>query len=303
MRLLVTGAFGYRPDQLNMLESLGVDLSFQQDENGGMIVPPEEIDAVVCNGLFLHHDIDMFSRLKYIQLTSAGLDRVPVRKINDRNIVLHNARGVYSIPMAEWAVCKVLDLYKATAEFSAAQGSCRWVKNRSLREIYETKVAIVGAGSVGREVARRFHAFGAEVTGFDLYTDPVESFDRMCLIGELSKVVSQFDILILTAPLTEQTYHLVGHEIVSGLKFGAVLVNIARGALIDEVAMCGILQERSDVHAVLDVFETEPLPDDHPLWTLPNVTVSPHNSFVSNGNNERMFAVIYQNLKRFLEKQ
>lgn len=303
MKLLVTGAFDYQRDQLEALENLGIDLFFQRDESGSMTISPKEIDAVVCNGLFLHHNIDTFTRLRYIQLTSAGLERVPLKKINNRNIVLHNARGVYSIPMAEWAVCKVLDLYKGTVGFSAAQSACRWEKNRTLREINGTQVAVVGAGSVGREVAKRFHAFGADVTGFDIYTDLVEGFERIRPVGELPEAVPQFDILILTAPLTENTYHLVGYEILSALKSGAVLVNIARGALIDEAAMFVILKERSDVYAVLDVFETEPLPGDHPLWTLPNVTVSPHNSFVSEGNNKRMFTVIYENLKSYLEKR
>lgn len=303
MKLLVTRAFGYKPSQLEALESLGLELYFQQNESDTMSLSPEQIDGVVCNGLFLYHDIDGFTRLKYIQLTSAGLDRVPLEKIKERAIVLHNAGGVYSVPIAEWALCKVLDLYKATAGFASAQKACQWKKNRSLREIDGTKVAIVGAGNVGREAARRFRALGAEVTGFDIHTHPVDGFDHMRLTAELPGTVSGFDVLMLTAPLTEETYHLVGREVLSGMKPGAVLINTARGALIDEAALCEILRERSDIYAALDVFETEPLPEDSPLWKLPNVAVSPHNSFVGDGNNDRMFTVIYENLKRYLEKQ
>ena len=304
MKLLVTGAFNYRPKQIEALQSLGIELFFLQHEQEPMTeITPEEVDAVVCNGLFLYHDIDRFTRLRYIQLTSAGLDRVPVQALNNPDIVLHNARGVYAIPMAEWAMCKVLDIYKATAGFQSTQQAREWKKERGLREVNGTKIAIIGAGNVGSEVAKRFQVFGAEVIGFDIHTQPTEGFDHMYLINGLPGLVAKFDTLILTAPLTEQTYHLIGYDILSDMKQGAILINIARGALIDEKAMYKILKERSDIHAVLDVFETEPLPNDNLLWGLPNVTISPHNSFVSVGNNERMFAVIYDNLKKFIEEQ
>ena len=106
--------------------------------------------------------------------------------------------------------------------------------------------------------------------------------------------------MILTAPLTEQTFHLVGRELLHRMKYRALLINIARGALIDEEALGNVLGEREDLKAVLDVFETEPLPVDSPLWELPNVTLSPHNSFVSDGNNDRMFALIYENLTNYI---
>ena len=304
MKLLVTGAFNYRPKHIEALQSLGIELFFLQHEQEPMTeITPEEVDAVVCNGLFLYHDIDRFTRLRYIQLTSAGLDRVPVQALNNPDIVLHNARGVYAIPMAEWAMCKVLDIYKATAGFQSTQQAREWKKERGLREVNGTKIAIIGAGNVGSEVAKRFQVFGAEVIGFDIHTQPTEGFDHMYLINGLPGLVAKFDTLILTATLTEQTYHLIGYDILSDMKQGAILINIARGALIDEKAMYKILKERSDIHAVLDVFETEPLPNDNLLWGLPNVTISPHNSFVSVGNNERMFAVIYDNLKKFIEEQ
>lgn len=304
MRLLVTGAFGYRPKQIEALKSLGIELFFLQHEQEAMtVIAPEEVDAVVCNGLFLYHDIERFTQLRYIQLTSAGLDRVPAQAINNPDIVLHNAKGVYAIPMAEWAVCKVLDIYKATAGFQATQQARAWEKGTQAARGDGTKIAIIGAGNVGSEVAKRFQVFGAEIVGFDIHTHPVEGFDRIRLIDELPGLVTEFDTLILTAPLTEQTYHLIGYDLLSDMKQGAILINIARGALIDEKAMYKILKERNDIHAALDVFEKEPLPADNPLWKLPNVTVSPHNSFVSAGNNERMFAVIYENLKKFIEKQ
>lgn len=303
MNLLLTGCFKYSNEQMEALRSLGYSVFFMQQEREELPLDAAEVDATVCNGLFLSHDIDTFSRLKLIQLTSAGLDRVPVDKIKTRGIELYNARGVYSVPMAEWAVFRVLEHYKQGWFFREEQQAGRWTKHRGLGEVYGIKVAVVGAGSVGQEVAKRFRAFGAETTGFDIHTNDTEGFDHMALTETLCERVGEFDVMVVTAPLLPSTRGLISREVLSSMKEGAVLVNIARGALIDEQAMCEVLSERKDLFAALDVFETEPLAKESPLWKMENVAVSPHNSFVSNGNNARMFALILQNLKNFIERK
>lgn len=302
MNLLLTGCFKYTGEQMEALRSLGYTVYFMQQEKEELPLDAAEVDATVCNGLFLSHDIDNFSRLKLIQLTSAGFDRVPVDKIKERGIELYNARGVYSTPMAEWAVFRVLEHYKQGWFFRKEQEEGRWTKHRGLREVAGIKVAVVGAGNVGQEVAKRFQAFGAETTGFDIHTNETEGFDQMALTETLCERVGEFDVVVITAPLLPSTRGLISCKVLSSMKEGAVLVNIARGGLIDEKAMCAVLAERKELFAALDVFETEPLAEDSPLWNLENVAVSPHNSFVSDGNNARMFAVIYNNLKNYLER-
>ena len=108
MNLLLTGCFKYSEEQMQALRSLGYTIYFMQQEKKDLPLEASEVDATVCNGLFLSHDIAKFARLKFIQLTSAGFDRVPVEKIKERGIELYNARGVYSTPMAEWAIFRVL---------------------------------------------------------------------------------------------------------------------------------------------------------------------------------------------------
>lgn len=300
MNLLLTGCFKYSDEQVEMLRSLGFSISFIQQETSEIPFPVSEINATVCNGLFLSHNIDDFSNLKFIQLTSAGFDRVPVDKIKSRKIKLYNARGVYSTPMAEWAVFRVLEHYKQGWFFRREQDAGQWIKHRGLREIAGTNVAVIGAGNVGQETAKRFRAFGASTTGFDIHTDKTLGFDRMVLTDTLKELVGEFDIVIVTAPLLPSTRGIISRDILSAMKSNAMIVNIARGGLIDEQAMCEVLTERKDLFAALDVFETEPLVQDSPLWKLENVAISPHNSFVSEGNNRRMFNVIYNNLKDFI---
>lgn len=302
MNLLLTGCYKYTDKDFEQLRSLGYKIFFMQQEKEELPLPASDINATVCNGLFLSHEIDLFTNLKYIQLTSAGFDRVPVDKIKEKGIYLFNAKGVYSTPMAEWAVFRVLEHYKQGWFFKQEQTAGCWTKHRGLREIAGTKIAIVGAGNVGQEVAKRFQAFGATTTGFDIHTNQTQYFNSMELTSTLIKHISEFDVLIITAPLLPTTHHLISRNVLMNMKENAVLVNIARGGLIDEKAMSEVLTSRKDLFAALDVFETEPLVENSSLWKLENVALSPHNSFVSDGNNVRMFELIYSNLKNYITK-
>ena len=298
MNLLLTGCFNYNDSQLAQLADLGYTIHFMQQERGPLPLPAAEVDATVCNGLFLNHSIDEFTRLKFIQLTSAGLDRVPVETIRRRGIIVHNARGVYSAPMAEWAVFRILEHYKHAADFRQNQIECRWEKIRTIRELTDAKVAIIGAGNVGTEVAKRLEPFGCTIVGFDIHTNPQLHFAEIRQIERMVSTIGEFDIIILTAPLTPQTKGLVSANILRELRPNAMIVNIARGGLVDEQALIQTLCERPDIFAALDVFVDEPLATSSPLWQLPNVAISPHNSFVGHANDSRMFALIQRNLSQ-----
>lgn len=302
MRILLTGAFAYTKEQIAQIESLGGNTVFMQQEADTLPVKAGDVDATVCNGLFLHHNIKEFENLKYIQLTSAGFDRVPLEETKRRGITINNARGVYSIPMAEWAMGRILEYYKHFKGFYFSQKKKEWNKDRGIKEINGTKSAIIGAGNIGQEVAKRLSAFGSSVTGYDVILGERPYFDSVHHVNVLSSEIGNYDIVVLTAPYTPETHHIISKEILQSLKNNAMLVNIARGGLIDTESMCSVLKARPDLYAALDVFETEPLPAESPLWDLENVALSPHNSFVSDGNNKRMFDVIFNNLKEYLNR-
>lgn len=302
MKILLTGAFAYTKEQIAQIESLGMNSVFMQQEADTLPVKAGDVDATVCNGLFLHHNIEEFENLKYIQLTSAGFDRVPLEEIKQRGITINNARGVYSIPMAEWAMGRILEHYKHFKGFNLSQKKKEWNKDRGIKEIYGTKSAIIGAGNIGQEVAKRLSAFGSSVTGYDVIMGERPYFDSVHHVNTLSSEIGDYDIVVLTAPYTPETHHIISKEILQSLTNNAILVNIARGGLVDTDALFSVMQSRSDLFAALDVFETEPLPPESPLWNLENVALSPHNSFVSDGNNKRMFDVIYNNLKEYLNR-
>ena len=298
MNLLVTGAWQGAKDGIEQLKMLGHQVQFLQFEKDELPCSYECVEGVICNGLFLSHPIERFTHLKYIQLTSAGFDRVDMQYVKRHNIEIHNARGVYSIPMAEFAIFGVLELYKQGKFFQQNQVEKQWEKRRNLSELFGKQVCIAGCGSVGTECAKRFSAFGCRITGVDLYPREDETYEKMVGIENLSEVLSKSDIVILTLPLTEETRYLMNEEKFSQMKDGAILVNIARGAVVATEALKREMPRLGG--AVLDVFEEEPLGEDSPLWEMEKVIVTPHNSFVGDGNARRLAGVIYENIRREL---
>ena len=282
MNLLVTGAWQGAKDGIEQLKMLGHQVQFLQFEKDELPCSYEWVEGVICNGLFLSHPIERFTHLKYIQLTSAGFDRVDMQYVKRHNIEIHNARGVYSIPMAEFAIFGVLELYKQGKFFQQNQVEKQWEKRRNLSELFGKQVCIAGCG----------------ITGVDLYPREDETYEKMVGIENLSEVLSKSDIVILTLPLTEETRYLMNEEKFSQMKDGAILVNIARGAVVDTEALKREMPRLGG--AVLDVFEEEPLGEDSPLWEMEKVIVTPHNSFVGDGNARRLAGVIYENIRREL---
>lgn len=296
MKLLVTGAWGCTETELKTLSALGNDIVFMQNEKDALPCAYDEVEGVICNGLFLHHDIERFTALKFIQLTSAGFDRVPIEYIKEKGIKIHNAKGVYSIPMAEFAICGVLDLYKQSRFFRENQKEHKWEKHRSLLELTGKTVAIIGFGSVGAECAKRFKAFDTTVLAVDIVKPEGSHFDEFFPLENIKNVLSKSDIVVLTIPLTEKTRGMLDENMLSYFKDKSVLVNISRGAVLDESALVSALESGKLMGAVLDVFCEEPLSPENPLWDNPNVIITPHNSFVGEGNSARLFHIIKANL-------
>lgn len=302
MKLLITGAFNPTAEQKLNIQKLGCEIMFHKMENEPLSDEMFTADAIICNGLFLHNDLDKFPNLKFIQLTSAGLDRVPVDRIKEKGIALFNARGVYSIPMAEWALAGVLSLYKNTNTFNDNQKNHQWIKDRNIRELSGDTAMIVGCGSVGTECAIRFKAMGMKIIGVDIVNPLSNFYDEFYVIDDMDSALEIADVVILTLPLTDDTKNMFNKERLSKFKNDAILVNIARGAVINENDLISALSNDELGGAVLDVFETEPLNEDSKLWDMSNVVITPHNSFVSQKNAERLFNLVYNNLTIYMKE-
>lgn len=295
MNLLITGAWREAKEHISFFQTEGHRVKYMQYEQDELPCAPEWVEGIIGNGIFLFHSIEEFVNLHYIQLTSAGYDRVPMDYIKEHKIQIYNARGVYSVPMAEFAVAGVLALYKRLPGFLESQRNHEWQKRRDLLELSGKKVLVVGFGSVGQECAKRFRAFGTMVLAADIQK-PEMGFDVFYSMEHLPEALARADIVILTLPLTEETRGMFDEKAFTSCKPGVILVNISRGAIVKERALVEALRKGTLGGAVLDVFETEPLPESSPLWDMPNVIVTPHNSFISSLNSTRLLKLIMENL-------
>ena len=296
MKFLITGAVTCAENLLIELENSGHKPVFMQNESDELPEDAVNFDGVFCNALFLHHPIENFKNLKYIQLTSAGLDRVPMDYVNEKGIKIFNARGVYSVPMAEFALAGVLSLYKQMPFFRDNQKVHRWEKHRGLLELFGKFVLIVGCGNVGTECAKRFLAMGCRIEGVDIAPIQSSFYENTYSLEQIDIALERADIVILTLPLALETCGLFDENKFEKMKTGAVIVNISRGAVIKEKALITALKTKLG-GAVIDVFENEPLDCKSSLWEMENAILTPHNSFVGEGNKKRLETVILQNLK------
>lgn len=292
MKTIVTGALQATSEELKKLEELGLEITFHQNERDE-VKNPEQFEAVICNGLFLYNDIEKFSNLRYIQLTSAGTDRVPTDYVREHGIILKNAAGVYAAPMAEWTLMRLLELYKNADKLFVNKA---WNKDRTWRELGGKTACIVGFGAYGKEVAKRLKAFDVKVCVVNRSIKESSYVDAFYTMDKLDEVLSKADIVILAIALTDETKHLMNAERFAAMKDGAVFVNATRGGLVDEAALIDALENKL-AGAALDVFETEPLTDDSKLWQTENLLISPHNSFVGENNHVRLMRVVMKNLE------
>lgn len=299
MKLLLTGAFNYSAEQIESLRAVGNGIIFVQDERVPLDIDVSEIEGVICNGLFLYNDIKQFKNLKYIQLISAGYDRIPLDYIKDKKIKVFNARGVYSVPMAEFAIGGILQLVKRFDLFYENKKKHVWNKSRTLGELFGKTSVIVGAGNIGSEIAKRLKAFDMTVIGVDIFNDSRLYFDKIELLDNLNDQLKIADIVILTLPFTDSTANMFDKTKFSIMKDTSIFVNVARGQLVNENDLIDALTKKEIAGAVLDVFNSEPLEERSPLWDFDNVILTPHNSFVGENNSKRMFDVIFKNLETF----
>lgn len=296
MKLLLTGALNYTEKQLVELQELGYDITFIQDEREEVSFDVSEFEVVVCNNLFLYNDISKFNKLKAVQLTSAGVDRVPLNYIKENKIQLYNAKNVYSVPMAEWVVLKILEIYKKSKIFWQYQKNHIWKKERDLFELTNKNIGIIGFGDVGIEVSKRLKAFGTNITAINRSKVDSKYIDKYVPLRELDNVLPEMDIIILTVASTPETKHLINKKQLNLIHHNAVLINVARGDLINQEELINSLDKNKFLGVALDVFEEEPLIESS-LWDYDNVHITPHNSFVSETNNDNLYNVIFNNLK------
>ncbi len=298
MNIVLAGKYQWEKNDLNIISRNGEDNVYVcLDEEAPIPLAYGEIDVVVGNWFFKYHNIEEFTRLKYIQLLSAGYNGINPDDVKKRGIVLHNARDVYSIPISEFVIGNIISFYKKSNFFYMNKKNHKWVKNRDLQELYDKKVLIVGTGSIGREIAIRIRAFTNFVYGCNRTIRDDCLYIKIYPLDSLKAIASKMDIIILTIALSNETSSLIDDSVLSIMKQNSLIVNVSRGGVINESALIKALEKHSIGGAILDVFEQEPLDANSPLWRMENTIITPHNAFVSDRNNERLRDVILKNFK------
>ncbi|WP_029144600.1 D-2-hydroxyacid dehydrogenase [Microbacterium luticocti] len=230
------------------------------------------------------------------QVKAAGLERAALERI-----VFTTSAGVHGGPLAEFAVFGVLAGAKDLPRLQADQRERRWPDRWEMRQLDELTVLVVGLGGIGAECARRFDALGARVWGTTRSGTPVDGVDRLVHMDELAEVAGEVDAIVVTLPGTDQTHHLIGEDVLARVRPGTILASVGRGTVVDEAALRRALDDGRIGFAALDVFETEPLPHDSPLWTHPRVLVSPHTAALSDKEEERIARRFAENATRLLD--
>jgi phosphoglycerate dehydrogenase-like enzyme len=251
------------------------------------------------NGTRVRKLLDAAPKLRWYHSVGAGVeDLVGVRELRDRGIALTNNSGSYDIPIAEHALAFILAGAKGLHVYRDEQSRRSWKEHRQ-GELRGSTLVVYGIGSIGAEIARLGAALGMRVIGVRRRLEPIAGVERIVPPERLEEVAAEADYLAIAAPLTRATRGAISRDVIARMKETAWIVNIARGAIVDEEALVDALRAGKLGGAGLDVFSTEPLPADHALWTLENVMISPHSSGSSPRVRERTLALFTENLRRF----
>jgi phosphoglycerate dehydrogenase-like enzyme len=236
--------------------------------------------------------------LKVLQTFNAGLDHPGYRPIADRGVRICNS-SAQAIAISEYVMAHVLDVFQPLRQRHQLQAERTWQRT-PFREIARTNWLIFGYGPIGRSVAKRAKAFDARTTVIRRTPATSDFVDRSGTLADTQSFLREADVIVLACPLNAETRGLAGADFFAALKPDTVLVNIARGALIDDAAMMAALDAGQFQTAVLDVFHTEPLPADDPLWTHPKIRMTAHTSFNGSGVRQRWLELFLDNLPRYV---
>jgi len=249
--------------------------------------------------------LELSPKLKWVQTTSAGVGQM-VRRLGltESDLIVTTASGVHARPLTEFVFAALLFHVKSFPTLLAAQKEHRW-KRLSTGSLNGMKLALIGPGRIGKETARIAKAFGMEVRAMARTNSPERAaelgIDQMVGRESLHDLLGWADCIVLATPHTDETDQLIDRAAIAAINPGAALINIARGAVIDEPAMIEALRSGHIGFAALDVVAVEPLPADSPLWDLPNVLINPHSASTATGENGLITDIFVHNLTCFLD--
>jgi len=246
-------------------------------------------------------------RLKWVHSTAAAVHQLMFPELVASNVMVTNSRNVHAPVVAEHAITLVLALAKRLPQCMAFQQQAKWAQaaiyfeKPTVRELSSSTAVVFGMGSIGREFTRRAKALGMHVIAVREHPErgPAGA-DEVVSPDQLTSILPRADFVVLAAPVTSRTKHVISSAALAAMRNDAYLVNVGRGPLIEDSALIAALESKTIAGAALDVFAEEPLPPDSPYWRLTNVLITPHTAAVTENLWERQYSLITENLRRYL---
>ncbi len=261
-----------------------------------------EVEAILAMPDYLNQaNLDLYQNLKWVQILSAGYDTLDLEYFRKRKIILTNAKDVFSIQIAEDVFSKILYFNRHLKKHIEHKSQEEWKYEPVHFEIANSTVGILGTGSIGLEIAKRMKAFDAKVIGYKRKYAKLPYFDEIYDQAEgLSKLYQTSDYIIIALPLDPSTYHMIDEDAFKLMKKNAILINVARGDIVDQKALVHALKNQLIRGAGLDVTSPEPLPKNHELWGFDNVFITPHNASSSPYFNQRLIDVVIDSILKYM---
>ncbi|MBX9255943.1 D-2-hydroxyacid dehydrogenase [Desmonostoc muscorum CCALA 125] len=280
------------------------DVEFVEVDSEGNLDGDASDAEVYVNGFYLKTStldkvLAAAPALRWQQSPSAGVNHILTPTYLKRDIILTNAAGVHAIPISEFVLAFMLYHAKNLRKLQVLQDEHTWVRGVFLEELADATLLIIGTGNIGQAIASRAKAFGVEVWGSRRHPEPLPNFDKIVGADEWRSLLPAADYVVIATPLTPETKGLIDEDAFRSMRPSAYLINIARGAIVDETALLTALREGWIAGAGLDTVSIEPLPPESPLWSLPNAFITPHCSALSPRLRERIAALFIDNLKRY----
>ncbi|WP_281974842.1 D-2-hydroxyacid dehydrogenase [Halobacillus litoralis] len=260
-----------------------------------------EADVFITYGEDLDaQKIKAAKKLKWIMVLSAGMDKMPFEEISERNILVTNVKGIHAQPMAEYAISMLLQVSRKAKELIDFEQRHEWNRQPVMNEINGRTMVLLGTGAIAQEVARLAKAFNMKTIGVSKSGRMRDHFDQVFPVDQIDLVLPLGEFVVAVLPSTPETQHLLTADHFKKMPDHCVFLNMGRGDLVSSEVLLEAVTESYISHAVLDVFEEEPLPEEHPLWSEEKVTVTPHISGLSPHYVPRGFSLFEENLEVFL---
>jgi D-2-hydroxyacid dehydrogenase (NADP+) len=251
-------------------------------------------------GEFAYEEAFLAADLEWIHSIQAGVDRFPFEALRERGVRLTNSTGIHGDAVGETVVGYMLSFARGLHRYRSRQERREWERQpwNAAYTLRGTTVCVVGLGTLGRGVSTRADALGMDVVGVKRTPTPVDGVDEVHPATELRGAVADAKFVVVAVPLTDDTEGLVGTGELAAMREDAVLVNVARGAVVDQPALVDALESGGLGGAALDVFAEEPLPEDSPLWSMDDVVVTPHVAAMTEDYYRRVAALVEENVRR-----